>query len=118
MFNLSMLLITHDLGIVAEMAQRVAVMYAGSIVEHGAVAQVLRDPAHPYTRALLASIPGAHLGERLRAIGGSVPAINQRPDGCPFAPRCSSRFEPCVVMPGDFVVGPNHAARCFLHGDR
>lgn len=116
-FNLALLLITHDLGVVAEMAHRVAVMYSGNIVEEGPVARVLREPAHPYTRALLASIPGARPGSRLHAIGGTVPALDQRPSGCRFAPRCVSRFEPCDRMPAMYRVTAGHDARCFLHED-
>jgi peptide/nickel transport system ATP-binding protein/oligopeptide transport system ATP-binding protein len=117
-FGVALLLITHDLGVIAEMAHRVAVMYAGGIVETGPVARVLREPAHPYTRALLASIPGVKPGTRLHAIAGTVPALDQRPAGCRFAPRCPSRFEPCHLMPAMYAVAPSHEARCFLHGPR
>jgi peptide/nickel transport system ATP-binding protein/oligopeptide transport system ATP-binding protein len=115
-FNLALVLITHDLGVIAEMAHRVAVMYSGHIVEEGDVAQVLRAPAHPYTRALLASIPGTHRGPRLHAIGGNVPALDQRPSGCRFAPRCAHRFEPCSAMPALYPTTTGQTARCFLHG--
>ena len=80
-FELSLLLITHDLGVVAEMADRVAVMYAGRIVEQAPVARLFSAPAHPYTRGLLASIPGGHAGERLTAIPGSVPALGHAAGG-------------------------------------
>ena len=112
--NLAVLLITHDLGVVASIAHRVAVMYAGTIVEEGPAARVLRAPAHPYTRALLDSIPGTHPGERLRAIAGTVPALDQRPTGCRFAPRCADRFESCDAMPTERPAGPAHHVRCFL----
>ncbi len=115
-FSLAMLLITHDLGVVAGMADTIAVMYAGRIVEQGPVEAVFRDPAHPYTRALFASIPGAHSGERLRAIAGTVPPLGQLPPGCPFGPRCPDRFEKCDLVPLPVTVGPQHDARCFLHG--
>ena len=114
-FTLSLLLITHDLGVVAEMADRIAVMYGGRIVETGGVGQVFAEPAHPYTRALFASIPGAHAGQRLRAIPGNVPALGRLPAGCAFAPRCPHRFEPCDAQPDLYEVGPAHRARCFLH---
>src|SRR5436309_10710319 len=135
-FNLSLLLITHDLGIVAEMADRVAVMYAGRIVESGPVRAIFRNPAHPYTRGLLASIPGnagpreagaatapavrravdAVEGRRLRAIDGSVPMLGDLPRGCAFNPRCPDRFDPCTVdRPGDYRAGPNQTAKCYLH---
>jgi oligopeptide/dipeptide ABC transporter ATP-binding protein len=114
-FSLSVLLITHDLGVVAEMADRVAVMYAGRIVEYGPVAQVFSSPAHPYTRGLFGSIPGSHPGARLRAIDGTVPPIGQWPPGCTFQPRCPDRFEPCSLPVTLFPVGADHEARCFLH---
>ena len=115
-FNLSLLLITHDLGVIAETADRVAVMYAGRIVEHGPVRAVLRDPQHPYTRGLLASMPGVVRGGRLRAIEGSVPMLGSFPAGCAFHPRCPDRFEPCdSSAPPEYAVGPVHGARCYLH---
>ena len=91
--GLSLLLITHDLGVVAEMADRVAVMYAGRIVEEAPVDALFADPKHPYTRGLMASIPGGAPGTRLRAIQGTVPPLGQLPPGCAFAPRCPERFE-------------------------
>jgi oligopeptide/dipeptide ABC transporter ATP-binding protein len=115
-FHLSLLLITHDLGVVAETADRVAVMYAGRIVETGPVRQIFRQPAHPYTRGLLASMPGGAPGQRLRAIEGSVPLLGALPPGCAFNPRCPDRFEPCTVAPPpDYVAGPSQTARCYLH---
>jgi len=115
-FHLSLLLITHDLGVVAEMAGEVAVMYAGRIVERAPVARLFAEPAHPYTRALLASIPGGQPGKRLRAIPGVVPALGQLPPGCAFAPRCASRFDPCGVRPPDVTaVAGTHDVRCYLH---
>src|SRR6185436_8614283 len=81
-FGLSLLLITHDLGVVAEMADQVAVMYCGRIVEHAAVADIFRAPAHPYTRGLLASIPGGRSGDALKAIPGVVPPLGQSGPGC------------------------------------
>jgi peptide/nickel transport system ATP-binding protein len=115
-FNLSMLLVTHDLGVVAETADRIAVMYAGRIVEDGPVHEIFERPAHPYTRGLLASIPGGRRGERLRAIDGSVPLLGALPPGCAFNPRCPDRFEPCTgAPPDDYGVGPDHEAKCYLH---
>ncbi len=116
-FGLALLLITHDLGVVAEMADRVAVMYGGRIVEQAPAAALFGAPAHPYTRALLASIPGAQPGARLQAIPGNVPSIASMPDGCTFGPRCPHRFEPCVVSPPMVDVGPAHDARCYLPAD-
>jgi peptide/nickel transport system ATP-binding protein len=114
--GLALLLITHDLGVVAETADRVAVMYAGRIVETGPVREIFRNPAHPYTRGLLASIPGGRPGERLRAIEGTVPMLGDLPPGCAFAPRCPDRFERCAsAPPPDYPVGPEQTAKCYLH---
>ncbi len=114
--RLSLLLITHDLGVVAETADRVAVMYAGRIVEDAPVRELFRTPKHPYTRGLLASIPGGSRGSRLRAIDGSVPQIGRLPAGCAFHPRCPERFDACTAAPPpDFRVGPAHTAKCFLY---
>ena len=118
-FNLSLMLITHDLGVIAETADRVAVMYAGRIVEQGAVRDVFHQPQHPYTRGLLASMPGGPPGTRLRAIEGTVPMLGALPPGCAFNPRCPDRFDPCTQSaPGDFQTGDGHTAKCYLHGTR
>ena len=115
-FNLALLLITHDLGVVAETADRVAVMYAGRIVETGPVRAILRHPQHPYTRGLLASIPGGAPGQRLKAIDGTVPLLNALPPGCAFHPRCPDRFEPCTTEPPpDYPLGSDQSAKCYLH---
>jgi oligopeptide/dipeptide ABC transporter ATP-binding protein len=117
--NLAMLLITHDLGVIAETADRVAVMYAGRIVETGPVRDVLRHPQHPYTRGLLASMPGRHQRGRLKAIEGAVPLLGQLPPGCAFNPRCPERFEPCTsAPPPDYAAGPDQTAKCYLHAPR
>ncbi|HJZ73515.1 MAG TPA: ABC transporter ATP-binding protein [Vicinamibacterales bacterium] len=114
--GLALLLITHDLGVVAETADRVAVMYAGRIVETGPVREIFRSPAHPYTRGLLASIPGGRPGARLRAIEGTVPMLGDLPAGCAFTPRCPDRFDRCpTAPPPDYRVGPEQAAKCYLH---
>jgi peptide/nickel transport system ATP-binding protein len=115
-FNLSLLLITHDLGVIAETADRVAVMYAGRIVEQGTVRDIFSRPQHPYTRGLLASMPGGAPGTRLRAIEGTVPMLGALPKGCAFNPRCPDRFDPCTgVPPDDYVTAPGHTAKCYLH---
>jgi oligopeptide/dipeptide ABC transporter ATP-binding protein len=116
--DLALLLITHDLGVVAAMAGRMAVMYAGRIVETGETRTVLRHAAHPYTRALLRSIPGSVPGVRLQAIGGVVPAIDDRPTGCRFGPRCPDRFGRCDEDPPALTVASGHEARCFLYESR
>ena len=116
-FGLSLLLITHDLGIVARLADRAAVMYAGRIVEIGPAREVLASPHHPYTRGLLASLPGSVPGTRLEAIPGTVPDLAMLPPGCAFAPRCPDRFSACdASRPGPVAVSPGRSARCFLHG--
>jgi oligopeptide/dipeptide ABC transporter ATP-binding protein len=117
-FNLSLLLITHDLGVVSEMADRVAVMYAGRIAEIGPVRQVIDAPRHPYTRALLASVPDVHAGARLQTIPGQVPSIADRPVGCAFAPRCPDRFAACEALPPAVIVDDGHEVSCFLHQER
>jgi oligopeptide/dipeptide ABC transporter ATP-binding protein len=115
--GLALLLITHDLGVVAEMADRVAVMYAGRIVEHAPVKALFADPKHPYTRGLIRSIPGGAPGSRLHAIQGTVPPLGQLPPGCSFTPRCPDRFEPCPkAHPGDTHLGAGRTVKCYLHG--
>ena len=118
-FDLSLLLITHDLGVIAETADRVAVMYAGRIVETGPVRDIFRQPRHPYTQGLLASIPGDRTGKRLHAIDGVVPNLAALPPGCTFAPRCPHRMPVCDTAPPALVeLTPGHAARCYLHSDK
>jgi oligopeptide/dipeptide ABC transporter ATP-binding protein len=115
--GLALLLITHDLGVVAEMADRVAVMYAGRIVEQAPVEPLFAHPNHPYTRGLMASMPGGAPGARLKAIQGTVPALGALPPGCAFEPRCPDRFEPCTAAPpGSTDLGHGRAVRCYLHG--
>ena len=115
--GLALLLITHDLGVVAEMADRVAVMYAGRIVEEAPARTLFEDPKHPYTRGLMASMPGGAPGTRLQAIQGTVPPLGQLPPGCAFAPRCTERFEPCPkAPPGSTIVGPGRTVKCYLYG--
>jgi peptide/nickel transport system ATP-binding protein len=112
-FDLSLLLITHDLGVIAETADRVAVMYAGRIVEQGPVREIFRNPKHPYTRGLLASIPGDRASGRLRAIEGTVPSLASLPRGCSFAPRCGERMAVCDdLFPPDASIGADHTVRC------
>jgi peptide/nickel transport system ATP-binding protein len=115
--GLGLLLITHDLGVVAEMADRVAVMYAGRIVEEAPVDGLFSDPKHPYTRGLMGSIPGGAPGSRLVAIPGTVPRLGALPPGCAFTPRCPSRFAPCpLAHPGITDFGNGHRVKCYLHG--
>jgi len=116
--HLAMIFITHNLGIVARMCDAVAVMYAGRIVEAGPVRQIFSAPRHPYTRALIESIP--RLGEsngRLTAIEGQPPDPASLPGGCAFHPRCPVRLEKCVTEPPhDSVVGAGHRTACWLSG--
>lgn len=115
-FGLSLLLITHDLGVVAHTADRVAVMYAGRIVEEAPVRALFKNPAHPYTQALLRAMPGStHSARRLEPIEGHVPALQDLPPGCAFAPRCAWRHEACVAeTPSMYAVDDTHGSRCVL----
>ncbi|MFO1038169.1 MAG: ABC transporter ATP-binding protein [Geminicoccaceae bacterium] len=115
-FGSSIVLITHDMGVVAEVADRVMVMYAGRIVERGSKEIVLGDPQHPYTEALLESIPPIEgpRPSRLPAIPGSPPSLLALPPGCAFAPRCRRRMPACDRRPA-LVEADGHAVACFLH---
>jgi oligopeptide/dipeptide ABC transporter ATP-binding protein len=116
----AILIISHDLGLVAEMAQRVLVMYAGKIVEEAPVEALFADPRHPYTRGLLASIPGL-TGERgrLPVIEGSVPRPENFPAGCRFHPRCPAALPECGSRePPLFELGEGRQARCWLCAGR
>ncbi|MCY0869159.1 MAG: ABC transporter ATP-binding protein [Firmicutes bacterium] len=115
-FGTSTLLITHDLGVVAEMCDRVAVMYAGEIVEQGTVRDIFHNPQHPYTRGLLNAIPriDAKSKERLQPIDGNVPSLARMPQGCRFAPRCPVAMDRCRERePSLFSVSGEHASRCW-----
>jgi oligopeptide/dipeptide ABC transporter ATP-binding protein len=117
----SVLLITHDLGVIAEMAERVAVMYAGLIVEQAACEELFDQPLHPYTQGLIGSIPIlGKLKERLDVIPGNVPNLINPPVGCRFAPRCPARIKfglkVCTeAEPTLLEVAPGHRVRCFLY---
>jgi oligopeptide/dipeptide ABC transporter ATP-binding protein len=112
--KLGLLFITHDLGVVAQVADRIAVMYAGRIVEQGPVHEVLRTPRHPYTQGLLAASPTLERG-KLTPIPGTVPQLTALPPGCAFEPRCSLRVPGCVrAVPDLRPASQDHAARCIL----
>ncbi len=118
--DMGILLITHDLGVVAEMADDIAVMYAGRIVERGSVEQVLTSPQHPYTEQLLRSVPRLRMprDQRLAMIGGTVPSPVERPAGCGFAPRCDLAFDRCRTAPFPPLFGATaHVAACWLCHD-
>jgi peptide/nickel transport system ATP-binding protein len=112
---MAVLLITHDLGIVAGRADRVAVMYAGQIVEEAPTAQLFANPSHPYTQGLFASVPRISGPlRRLNPIGGSIPAPTAWPSGCRFRPRCPKAFEKSELEPPLLTVEPDHQMRCWL----
>jgi oligopeptide/dipeptide ABC transporter ATP-binding protein len=113
--RMATIFISHDLGVISQVADRLVVMYAGKIVEQGAVSDVLANPSHPYTRALLLSIPAFNFeAERLPVIRGSVPPITQLPSGCHFRSRCELELDACAAMPRDFsvTVAPEHSSAC------
>jgi oligopeptide/dipeptide ABC transporter ATP-binding protein len=113
----ALLLITHDLGVVAETVDDVAVMYAGRVVESGTVEEVLIEPRHPYTKGLLASIPStAKTGQRLHTIRGVVPNPFRMPEGCKFQPRCDYSWAACKESEPELItLGDERASRCWLH---
>jgi len=122
-YGMGLILITHDLGIVAEIADRIMVMYAGQCVEVGPVRSVFRSPRHPYTAGLLASMPAANRGrtERLPSIRGPPPLLAEgRPQGCAFQPRCDFAFDRCAAMPllSADDAGEGHLDRCWLPSGR
>jgi oligopeptide/dipeptide ABC transporter ATP-binding protein len=115
--NLTLLFITHDLGLVAEIADRVAVLYMGRVVEEGSVSEIFRDPLHPYTRGLLDSLPnGQPFRQPLRTVRGTVPGAAAEIAGCAFAPRCDAAREACRrTAPPEVVLGGGRRVACVLH---
>ena len=111
------MLITHDMGVIAELADEVAVMYMGNIVEAGTVDDVLRRPKHPYTRALLHSIPvlGRGKNQDIKSIRGATSDPYDRPKGCQFAPRCDFATEACNAMPSEELISDTHRVMCWRH---
>lgn len=115
----SIILITHDFGAIAEMADRVLVMYAGHKVEEGTLDEIRNAPLHPYTQGLLRSMPAIRAGAEgfrrpLPEIHGSVPDLSNRQPGCPFGPRCSAATPRCLQMPPSFKTGTNRSVKCWL----
>ncbi|WP_022670624.1 ABC transporter ATP-binding protein [Hippea alviniae] len=117
--KMSIMLITHDMGIVAELAETVAVMYAGHLVEYGEVKELYNNPLHPYTQLLLQSIPNVKLEDmELKFIPGSLPDPKNLPKGCRFSPRCPFAKEICSQKePPDITIGENRRVKCWLYGD-
>jgi peptide/nickel transport system ATP-binding protein len=114
-FNSSILYITHDLGVVAQLCDRVAVMYAGSVAETADVFEIFKNPLHPYTRALLESIPTP--GQPFKSISGIVPSLIDPPQGCRFHDRCSFAMEICRKRkPVTLEISKEHFVSCFLYG--
>jgi peptide/nickel transport system ATP-binding protein len=115
----AVLLITHDLGVVAEICDRVVVMYGGKVVEEGDVRTILKNPQHPYTKGLIRSLPKLHMKEdRLYSIPGNVPRPGSIVQGCRFAPRCESVMQTCHVQDPELIqISPGHQCRCFLYYD-
>jgi oligopeptide/dipeptide ABC transporter ATP-binding protein len=112
--QLGLLFITHDLGVVAQVAERVAVMYAGRIIEEGPAREVLARPLHPYTQGLLKASPTLKRGA-LTPIPGTVPQLTALPPGCAFEPRCHLRLAECTAtVPAFRLIDSDHAARCIL----
>jgi peptide/nickel transport system ATP-binding protein len=111
----AVMLITHDMGVIAETSQRVAVMYAGRVVEVGPVREVIKSPLHPYTAGLMGSIPKVGIEKkRLVQIDGAMPRLNAIPPGCAFNPRCPKRFARCLEERPD-LIGAARSSACWLH---
>ena len=116
-FGTAILLITHDIGVVAETADRIGVMYAGQLIEEASASDLFETPLHPYTRGLLASVPRVDLppaGGPLAALAGTPPRPGKAPPGCPFRPRCADAMAHCTTMPPEARQG-RHSVRCWLH---
>jgi peptide/nickel transport system ATP-binding protein len=115
-FGMSVIFVTHDIGVAIEICDRVAVMYAGQIVEQGTLSQIVRSPLHPYARGLLAStVHGAKRGQRLETIPGTPPSLDKAPSNCSFAPRCGFAQPRCVEqLPPNVQIAPERTARCIL----
>jgi peptide/nickel transport system ATP-binding protein len=115
-FGMSVIFVTHDIGVAIEICDRVAVMYAGEIVEQGTLSQIVRSPIHPYAKGLLAStVHGARRGERLETIPGTPPTLDKAPSNCSFAPRCSFAEPRCLErLPPNVQIAGKRMARCIL----
>jgi peptide/nickel transport system ATP-binding protein len=114
----AVMLVTHDMGVIAETCDRVAVMYAGRVVEIGSVGAVVHRPAHPYTEGLMASIPALRARvDRLAQIDGAMPRLNAMPAGCPYNPRCPKVFDRCRVERPELMPAKESVAACWLYAE-
>ena len=119
--GMSIIFITHNLGVIAQVADEIEVMYLGKILERGTTKEIINHPQHPYTQALLKAIPRLdHIGERLTAISGDIPSPLSRPIGCPFHTRCEEVIPGLcdVEMPSLTQISATHNVYCFLHEER
>ena len=119
--GMAMIFITHDLGVIAQIADEVAVMYLGTIVERGATRDIIRNPQHPYTQGLLKAIPSLDtLHDRLSPVPGDIPSPSERPSGCPFQTRCTRRIEGLCdqTAPDEVLAGNGQAVRCWLYTEK
>lgn len=117
-FDMALIFISHNLGVISQIADEVAVMYLGQIMERGTVREVIRTPRHPYTRSLLEAVPRlSKLGSPLTAVGGDIPSPLEHPTGCPFHPRCARRKPGLcdVERPAAAMMSPTHEVNCFLY---
>ena len=115
--TISILYITHDLGVVSELADRVIVMYAGKFIESGNSKEILNDPKHPYTQGLINCMPSGEHGKELVSIPGNIPSLIDLPEGCIFSPRCIRAMGICKKkMPDEAIVSDSHSVRCHLYG--
>jgi peptide/nickel transport system ATP-binding protein len=115
-FGLAVVLVTHDLPVIAQVCDRAAVMYAGIVAELGSVDRLFHDPRHPYTRLLFAATPDLYGGDAVVSIPGAPPRLDREPLGCPFTPRCDRAFSPCPTLtPRLLEVEPGHVAACHLN---
>jgi oligopeptide/dipeptide ABC transporter ATP-binding protein len=114
----SVILIGHDMGLMAQSVDRLGVMYAGDLIETGSVKELFREPLHPYTKLLIASLPSLERKEAARGIPGLTPSLLNRPESCPFHPRCPEAFDRCrVEEPRLRTVQPHRDVACHLYGD-
>ena len=115
--GLTVLLITHNLGVVAQTCEKVAVMYAGRVIEQAPVRELFKNPKHPYTRGLINAVPTRHTQRGgLVGIPGLIPNLTQPPEGCRFHPRCARVMDICrKVVPPPIIVGPDHVTECHLY---